>query len=434
MIRKLALIIRNPSIIIWFLNDFLDKHCRPMIALMLVTLAGVFYCFGRRRRSFMLVMSAHRVSNGRLMLAERLLLKNRSATINAAKDYIETKKYSEKEVALALGRVITLKEPVKENSVVVEKGAILIKFTDSFGVLYQKFDFSRISEDFYIILEPSWAGYCLPEILIWADLPNPIIIQATDFQDLKFLRLIGENIYGASVGSSNWVDESCFYPISGMQKSYDALYVTNYNRIKRHHVFFKAISIASSRNPEFRAAMACGAAGTDRIVIFKLIEFYGIKNVLDVYENIDKPTLNKLINRSYCNILLSLKEGSNRSLFESMFAGVPAILHAENVGVRKSYINPVTGILADDKSLVSAISWVKNHSDAFDPLSWAKENIAPEVTTEYLVSIIRGIEGNQQWGRASKMFVKVNRPEATYKWAGPDSELFNAIRILNSYL
>ncbi|WP_372997847.1 glycosyltransferase [Marinobacter sp.] len=388
---------------------------------------------GKKEKYFKNLMSAHRISNGQSGLAQELLIKNRSAMIDYATNYIKNKYYKETEISLAMGRAIILKAPLMRNSVVLEKGIILLKFTNSFGVLFQKYDFNRISEDYYIVLEPSWAGYCLPEIIVWASLNNPVIIQATDSCDLNFLTLVSDNLNGIPIGSSNWVDDSYFYPISGTKKVYDVLYVTNYNRIKRHHIFFKAISKAVTVDPCFRAAIACGAAGSDREVIFDLMDYYEVKDFIDIYESINKEKLNELINSSYCNVLLSLKEGSNRSLFETMFSGVPVILHKNNVGVRKDYINSLTGLLADDDSLLSAIIWIKDHFDQFDPLKWAIENISPEITTENLVSVIRKIEANQQWGRSSEIFVKVNSPEAKYKGSVPKGDLSDASIILNSY-
>jgi len=415
MIRKIEVLFRKPRLLRWFLLDFIDNHGRPAISLVLFLGSKVMKVLGQRRRFTHLLMSAHRISNGKSRIINQSILNNRQEVLRESLQCIRERSDDAQALEMALGRTIILKKPSVKNNAVVEKGVLLITFTDSCGVLFNAFDFERIGKDYYIVLEPSWAGYCLPEILVWATLSHPVIVEATEPLDHSFVDAFSDNFKPIAIGASNWVDSRYFYPLKNAKKIYDVLYVTNYNKIKRHHVFFRAIARARSKDSDLKAAMACGSAGQDRDLVYALIDYYGVNDCLDIYENLGKEELNGLLNRSRCNVLLSLKEGSNRSIFESMFAGTPVILLSKNTGVRKDYVNESTGVLCTDRSLSDDIIKMKTDGLEWNAANWAHRDIAPEASTESLLSCIRQVDGNPDWGADSGILVKVNRPEVEYR-------------------
>jgi len=112
-------------------------------------------------------------------------------------------------------------------------------------------------------------------------------------------------------------------------------------------------------------------------------------------------------------VLLSLKEGSNRALFEGMFAGTPAILLEKNIGVNKDYINEKTGKLVKERELAESIIHFKKYWQSYDPRSWAMNNISPEKTTEKLVAAINYIDKGVKF-TLGDIDTKVNQPEVGY--------------------
>ena len=87
-----------------------------------------------------------------------------------------------------------------------EKGVLLLKYTAKFEVFVSLFDVERIMRDYYIVLEPCWAGYCDPSILCswllripsWCKRPTPPISRSS--------ATCGENLVPIDVGASDWVD------------------------------------------------------------------------------------------------------------------------------------------------------------------------------------------------------------------------------------
>jgi hypothetical protein len=164
-------------------------------------------------------------------------------------------------------------------------------------------------------------------------------------------------------------------------------------------------------DPDYRGCLVCASWGGNIDAVQALQRYYGVENNMELIFSLNKQELNKVINSSKVNILLSYKEGSNRSLFESMFSGIPVICLAENIGVNKSYINEHTGLLISDKFLEDGLLHVKRNWDKYRVRQWALDNISPESTTERLVSVI------DAWAKqvsTGDVFVKTNNPEVSY--------------------
>ncbi|MFO0773270.1 MAG: glycosyltransferase [Nitrospiraceae bacterium] len=309
-------------------------------------------------------------------------------------------------------RCIVLKNPVRRGEV-LERGVLLITFTETFPYFHEKINCEELLNYFYVVLEPSWAGYCDANILRWSTYSGrPIVVEATESTDFEFISALGSNLVPVSFGASDWADFRTFAPVAGVEKRYDAVYVTNYHPIKRHHVFFKAIRAIS--DPTYKAAIVFGRNGDAEDDIQALIDFYGIRKNLEIFEGLPQQELNKLLNMSKVNVLFSLKEGSNRSLFESMFSGVPGILLKSNVGANKTYINSYTGRLVEEREVCEALQHFRTEWSTYSPREWALQNISPLVTTQKLSKILRGCAEEQGEPWTQDLVPKVNAPEVQY--------------------
>lgn len=313
-------------------------------------------------------------------------------------------------------RTLVLKDPmISEDGKVREKGVYLIKFTTTFPDVFRHFDLEKLQNHFHLILEPSWAGYCLPEILSWASLPQPVWVQASEVEDRDLLGRVPGNLIPVEFGSGDWVDPNVFFPIEGIEKEYDVIYVANFNSIKRQYVFLKTLKSLSRKGIYLKAALVCGRWGECKEEILDLIDSFSLCEQVDFHEGLSQPELNILLNKSKANVLLSLKEGSNRSLFEGFFSGTPGIVLDNNVGVNKSYFNHQTGVCIPESMLEQYFVSISESWQSYSPRAWAMENISPLRTTEKLVEAIRKRDPNFALADVtqSRVPVKVNAPEAT---------------------
>lgn len=290
------------------------------------------------------------------------------------------------------------------------KGVLLIKFTETFASFYRYIDIARLMQFFRIVLEPSWSGYCLPEILLWARYQEPVIVQASEVSDREFLSQLRTNLVPIEIGASDWVDHRVFRPIT-VEKKFDAVYVANLTPMKRVNVFVRAISRIVRESPRFSAAIVLSSWGGNQHAFEQMLRFYRVRENITVLMNQTQHEINRILNESRVSVLLSRKEGSNKTLFESMFANTPVILLRNNVGVNKSYINAHTGLLVEEGELPAAmLSFVDGKGSDFQPRDWAIANISPERSTEKLQLKLRELNDDG----TLPLHAKVNTPEATY--------------------
>src|SRR5688500_6250257 len=91
-----------------------------------------------------------------------------------------------------------------------EKGVLLLKYTQRNEVFVSLFDVERMMRDYYIVLEPCWAGYCDPSILMFVAPEHPVVVQAPDVPDFTFIGDLKSNLVPIDIGASDWVDSDLF--------------------------------------------------------------------------------------------------------------------------------------------------------------------------------------------------------------------------------
>lgn len=397
----------NAFLLKHYANQAAHRSLRHVIAVSMYYLALLFFFFKKSILGTNLLLRSHRIMNTNL--AQRLIAEKVLRLPSALQMLITTDVFGEESAR----RTIVLKWPDMGGASARRRGIMLIKFTRTFGYFHLNVDIQELARYFHIVLEPSWAGYADPNILAWANQTNePIYVQSSEITDRVFLNCLDTNLIPLSIGASDWVDHHSFSP-AGLPKIYDSIYVANLNPIKRTIRYMQAIRRLCKKDPEYRGVLVCAEwGGGDEKDIMRLVQRYGIAENLSVMFSLDNRRLCQVIDQSKVSILLSLKEGSNKTLFESMFINVPVICLAENTGVNKGYINEYTGKLIDDYCLEKTLLSMKNRWEAFQPRKWAMKNISPSITTMKLLELIGNNEGIEI--DPSTVLVKVNNPEFAY--------------------
>lgn len=313
------------------------------------------------------------------------------------------------------GRTLILKLPVLIDSKIVERGAIIVKFTETFDPIYRLLNVSLLSKYFRIILEPSSVGYSLPEILSWTTLaPEKVIVLSPYRDDFEFLSNVTTNLIPLTLGPADWVDTSIFYKLPDVEKIYDVIYLASFNPIKRIDRYIRAIVRIKRKRPNYRAALVCAGHGDAKREVLATMECAKNRMSVDLLDGMDQPSLNVMFNKSKVNILVSLREGANKGLAEGFFSGTPAILIKESAAGNHVHINDQTGRVVPDSNLESALTWFADHDKEFSPHEWAMSHISPTVSAHLLSENLKELEisEGQQWTR--DLFTKVNRPELDY--------------------
>lgn len=304
------------------------------------------------------------------------------------------------------GRILKIKEQTDN-----EKGVLLIKFSETFSKLKRDFKVEQILQDYYLVLEPSYSGFCDPEILYFmAYRDHPVVVQAADQPDYDFITRLNSNLIPIRMGSSDWTNDRVFHPL-GIEKKYDIIMVALWGDIKRHYLLFDAVR--KMHDPTYKICLCGGEWGRVQRDFEDMAELYGIRDQIDFYEKQPSTEVNKLLNQSKVSILLTLKEGANRALFEGFFADVPGVVLENNIGVNKNYFNDQTGVVVPDNKLTEALVALRSGYSSYSPRKWALEHISCEASTRKLEKLLTKIAASKGEKFTGPLAVKVN-PEMDY--------------------
>lgn len=316
-----------------------------------------------------------------------------------------------------------------------EKGVLIIKFTDYFKYFLTVFDMEKICRDYVPVFEPSYSGYFDEDILCLLSFPGPVVIEASEQEDYRFIQSLQSNICPVETGANWWVDDRAFAPLGGLPKEYDIVMVAIWADFKRHYHLFEAMSKARVKR---KVALIGKPWGRTREDIEKEARYYDVLDQIDFYEGIPQAEVNRLLNRSRCLILLSKKEGFNKSILEAMYAGIPVfILEGHNYGDKYHYINQETGGYIRRNGLASFLDdldeILRGHQSR-SPGQWVRDNISPQISTQRLVEVMKRIEKEQSITINPHLEIKVNAPELDYYDPGGWERMEASYRALKGYL
>jgi glycosyltransferase involved in cell wall biosynthesis len=294
-----------------------------------------------------------------------------------------------------------------------EKGVILLKYARTFSATVALLDVNRLVERYRFVLEPCWAGYCDPALLMFFTPGHPVLVQCFTDEDLEFVRSVGEPFVPLRQGPADWVDASIFEPPAEIDKPYDLVMVANWGRHKRHATLFKALGQVRER-PVRVLLIGFPWAGRSADDVRREAAACGPNVTVQVIEKLPQAELARYVTRSKVFVFLSKKEGDNKALVEAMFANVPAIVYRHSVGGARSRVNEFTGVLADDDELPATIRFMLDHYRDFAPRQWATDNTGSRAATRILDAALRQVARAQGEPYEHSIVEKTNAPNLAY--------------------
>jgi len=398
---------RRLKVMLWILSTRIkyNPFVNDMFGLALLCIGLLCLPFSHLKAAAYLTRS-HRNTRKmkRQTFIERLLKKSNLLRKEIIDHLVATRATDE---PLYAGRVFKLKEKHGQ-----ERGVLIMKFNDTFTRLRQTCDMEKLLADYFIALELSYYGSCNPQILQFLTYQDTrIVVGAVQALEHAFLSRLDGNIVPSNYSSSTWVYDKIFYPMD-VPKEYDCIVVAMWSDIKRHYLLFEAIRRIN--DPEYRACLVGFPFGRTRADFEEMIDYYGIRHNVVIFDRIKQPELNELFNKSKVNLLLSSKEGGNKSIIEGFFAGVPGIVLSEHIGIDLDWINDKTGLLVERRKLAEALQFFRTNYKQYDPRPWAMDNLSCRASTAHLENTLKDIskELGLPWTRP--LAVKVNRPECAY--------------------
>ncbi|MGH9349125.1 MAG: glycosyltransferase [Vicinamibacterales bacterium] len=296
-----------------------------------------------------------------------------------------------------------------------EKGVILLKYARTFSAVMALLDMPRLMQRYTFVLEPCWAGYCDPSLLMFVTPGHPVFVQCFTEEDCRFVSDVGAPLVPLRLGPADWVDADLFAAPAAVEKTYDLVMVANWGSHKRHAQLFRALTQVTDRHVRV-LLIGFPWAGRTAADIRREAAAIGNERVqVDVVEKLPAREVAARVSQCKVFVFLSRKEGDNKALVESMFAGVPAIVYDRSIGGAASRINPATGILASDEELGATIAYMLDHYRAFTPGEWARAHSGSAIATRLLDDTMRRVV-TASGGRYTESIVeKTNSPNLTYK-------------------
>jgi glycosyltransferase involved in cell wall biosynthesis len=318
-------------------------------------------------------------------------------------------------------RILVLKSP---NG--AEKGVVLVDYFFVFPLFARFFDLDRIASRYHIVLEPSWSGYCEPDLLCLLDRPFPLFVQAYEPRDIALLERLDSNFIPVPTAANWWIDHRAFHPIDGAVRDADVLFLAAWARYKRHDAFFHALARLRRRGERLKVILVGYNGDQRRADIERLARYHGVADQMEIFERIAPEEINRQFARVKANLLWSRREGFNRAIVEGMYAGVPAILHEGfNYGYRYPYINEQTGAFATEASLPDRLLEFVRQSRSMDPRTWVLSHMSPQQATAVIDASIAAYarQHGEPWTEG-RIAVKVTSLDAMAYWDEGDRDRF----------
>ena len=284
-----------------FQESFILTH---LILSMYVLGGAICVLCGARDKAFLLFSQVHRSSRWSFLveLVESWIARNLNLHHQKPKQSISLDKF-----LLQLGSRIMVIKPRVSN---VEPGVILIKYSETMPLLPQFFDMDKLLSDYFLVIEPSWSGYCTKDLLHYTQYARKIVVLSKQVDDFQFLQRLKSNLVPIDIGPCDWVDPSIAEPYLDSEKKFDIVMNSNWGGWKRHQVLFK--SLREINEPLSVAMIGFDWGGRTRGDIEEMARYYGVLEQLVFFEKVSFEEVMKINCQSRLAILLSLKEGSNR--------------------------------------------------------------------------------------------------------------------------
>lgn len=316
---------------------------------------------------------------------------------------------------IGFGKIQVFGAPSENN-----KGVIFVKFSETFKILATCFNLNELMKKYYIVLEPSWSGYCDRDILFFTQFKDPVFILAAEKDDYRFLEALQTNVVPVDRGPCDWVNPSLSEPFVGEAKAYDIVMNSNWGKEKRHYVFFEALK--KIEQPLKIALIGMPWRGRSMDDTKQLERYFNLHHQITYFECIPFEEVMKINAQSKIAVLMSLKEGSNRAIAEALFCDTPGLVLTTHVGGINKNITPDTGIHSSEAELAKNIVHLLENHQKFETRKWALANIACDVSTRLVENQIQAKALQQNTNAKVKIAIRTNAPEQCV--ANPDERLW----------
>lgn len=254
-----------------------------------------------------------------------------------------------------------------------------------------------LSERYRIVVAPCSSPYNLVNFLFPKAFPKPVFTLTNHPEDAGVLQRVSANYRVVPMYTSHWLNPAHFHPRPRDQRDLDIVMVASWGKVKRHHVFFKALR----QLPASIQVVLIGQdqEGRNATSILEEAKLYGVEDRFSVHTSLRHEAVAELLGRAKISLLFSLREGSAVVVSESLFADTPVGMLANAYNGSRSFINPETGVLLQHRNLAAQLADFLGRHRGFSPRRWAEANITCYRSTARLNDALKqhALQNGEAW-------------------------------------
>ena len=314
------------------------------------------------------------------------------------------------------GDLMILKNPDPATG---ERGVILLMFHETVQYVAATYDLGALAPHWSLVLETSNWGAQDARFLPYIGSDLEVHVFAPRAPDHAWFEALRTNVQPIRLGSGEWVDPAVFQKPEVAERAYDVAMVAAWDPLKRHEVLLQALrKIRDVHGRRLKAVLIGYRMAWERSQVEALVRAYGLEEDCTFFEMIPQAEVARLVAASGVSVLLSLQEGANRAVYESLFCDTPVVVSREHKGINLEHVNKSTGLLAGDEEVADALLCVLDDRARFTPRAWAQEHIGFHVARRLLNERLRetALAADRPWTR--DIAGKKNAPSQRYTEPG----------------
>lgn len=225
------------------------------------------------------------------------------------------------------------------------------------------------------------------------------------------------------MGGGSWANESTFKPLE-RRKTFDVCMVAATNMpdsVKRWSVFLDLVGRLGLRAALLRRGPEPGGDEPDvrQCVRERSLE----RRVAVISVDLPRWAMNEIYNASHFTVLLSEREGFNRSTSESLLAGTPLLVQSESIAVPPGVVNGDTGFFIDPAVIdATEFEHLRALAPELDPRGYALRSLCSSAATRALTKHLARYCAVRGLGWSGPVARHANDPRKVFVDAAPSVE------------
>jgi len=311
----------------------------------------------------------------------------------------------------ALTRTLVLKAPADGG----EKGVLLATFEYNWtrlllGLTNEQVRWLTGKFDLVLSASSSPTSYAALSFAL-SRIPGILFVQACNPDECARLEHFHPRLRVLPVMPCDWIAPQLYQPKPMTRRRRDIIMVAFWGTVKRHWDLFATLKKMPA---SLKVTLVGQPEALDKDDIFHLAKHMGVKQDLEIHDQIPIEDVAALQCDSRVSLIMSRREGCCVAAVESLFAGCALGMRSDAHVGPVSYINERTGLLLDPRHPARDLARLLELSADLKPHHWAAENVACDRTREKVNTVLKAHAQSECRPWTADIIQPIWRPHPTF--------------------